>query len=148
MPRRTSQAPVGIGGRVQEARKGAGLTQIELAKKALVNQSTISELENSGQKGAPGYNLGADVACRIAETCGVRIKWLVTGQGSKYFEPADVAGSSMLDDWAVLSEEARAELLRRLRELADTARRLGKPVSDEKVAKHLPSAPDRKKVQG
>lgn len=134
MPKLTHSNPVGIGARVKTARKDAGLTQTELAKKAEIRQSTLSELETAGQK-----SVAADVAFLIAKACGVRLEWLLFGTGPQ--QEAVVGYSQILDDWAVLSAEAQAELIRRLRELAAIARKMGKPVSDNHVAKHLPPAP-------
>jgi transcriptional regulator with XRE-family HTH domain len=138
MPKLTHSNPVGIGARVHTARKDSGLNQIELAKKAGIRQSTLSELETSGQK-----SVAADVAFLIAKTCGVRLEWLLFGTGPQR-DAGPIGYAQILDDWAVLSDEAREDLLTRLRELADAARRLGPPVGDTHVAKHLPPAPRRK----
>jgi putative transcriptional regulator len=44
----TTLSPIVI--ELREARKAAGLTQVELAKKADVRQATISELENGNTR--------------------------------------------------------------------------------------------------
>jgi transcriptional regulator with XRE-family HTH domain len=136
MPKLTHSNPVGIGARVHTARKDAGLNQTELAKKAGIRQSTLSELETAGQK-----SVAADVAFLIAKTCGVRLEWLLFGTGPKHETPAPDGYAQILDDWVVLSDEARASLLAQLRELAHIARQMGNPVPDARVARHIPPPP-------
>lgn len=138
MPKLTHNSPVGIGARVHTARKEARLNQTELAKKAGIRQSTLSELETAGQK-----SVAADVALLIAKACDVRVEWLVFGTGPQRESSPD-GYAQLLEDWLVLSSETRADLLRQLRELATAARRLGAPVSDAHVAKHLPLPPAAK----
>lgn len=65
-----------VGKRVKEARKGAGLSQVELAKKIGVTQPTISELER-------GESYSSSHLITIASTCGVDPNWLLTGINSK-----------------------------------------------------------------
>jgi len=63
-----------IGQRVKAARKYAGLTQVQLADKAKMDQTTISKLEK-------GHNAKSAFCVRIAVACGVSPVWLETGQG-------------------------------------------------------------------
>ena len=63
-----------IGQRVKAARKYAGLTQVQLAEKAKMDQTTISKLEK-------GHNAKSAFCVRIAVACGVSPVWLETGQG-------------------------------------------------------------------
>ena len=63
-----------IGQRVKAARKYAGLTQVQLAAKAKMDQTTISKLEK-------GHNTKSAFCVRIAVACGVSPVWLETGQG-------------------------------------------------------------------
>jgi transcriptional regulator with XRE-family HTH domain len=136
MPKLTHKAPVGIGTRVREAREDAGLNQAQLASKAGIRQGTLSELETSSQK-----SVAADVAFLIAKACGVRLEWLLFNRGPKREGATTADYAQILEDWAVLSTEAQAELLERLRALAAVARQMGKPVPDAHVAKHIPPLP-------
>jgi transcriptional regulator with XRE-family HTH domain len=52
---------------LREARQEAGLTQVELAKKSGVSQSTISEIETRG----PGGRIDLDVLERLCYALGV-----------------------------------------------------------------------------
>ena len=140
MPKLTHNAPVGIGARVREAREDAGLNQAQLATKAGIRQGTLSELETSSQK-----SVAADVAFLIAKACGVRLEWLLFKRGPKHEDAPAANYSQILEDWSVLSPEAQAELLARLRALASVARQMGKPVPDAHVAKHIPPPPPHHK---
>lgn len=61
------------GERLLKARQHAGLSQKDLAKKAEMSQSTLSELEQVGQ--------GSSKTTRLAQICGVRAEWLAEGKG-------------------------------------------------------------------
>lgn len=61
-----------FGKRLAQARKGAGLTQKQLAAKVGVAQGTISEAEKIGHGSAYTYQL--------AVACGVHPHWLATGE--------------------------------------------------------------------
>jgi SOS-response transcriptional repressor LexA len=63
-----------IGQRVKAARTYAGLTQVQLAEKAKMDQTTISKLEK-------GHNAKSAFCVRIAVACGVSPVWIETGQG-------------------------------------------------------------------
>lgn len=71
-----------IGKRVREARKSAGLTQKELATKAGMTQSSLSELET-------GESAGTTNVATLARHLGVNAYWLETGKG----EPRGNGGS-------------------------------------------------------
>lgn len=62
-----------FGKRLKEARKHAGLTQAQLAKKVGIGQSTIAELERSGQ--------GSSYVPTMAVTMRVSPLWLEKGAG-------------------------------------------------------------------
>ena len=62
-----------FGARLKQARKHAGLTQMELAKLVGVSQGTISELEKIGYGSAYAY--------QIAINCDVFPRWLTEGAG-------------------------------------------------------------------
>lgn len=58
-----------LGRKIEEARKVAKLTQIELANKANITQGYLSKVEN-GTKGAP-----QELVQKIAEICGKPYDW-------------------------------------------------------------------------
>lgn len=62
-----------FGSRLKQARIYAGLTQIELSKKAGVRQSTISDAERVAS--------GSAHTAQFASICGVDAHWLATGEG-------------------------------------------------------------------
>ena len=64
-----------IGNRVKQARKAAKMTQIELAAKSSLKQSTISDLE-------VGKSQGTTNLASLAAALGVSALWLETGKGS------------------------------------------------------------------
>ena len=64
-----------IGERLKHARKKAGLSQVELAKKAGIKQASISELER-GSSRSSGYIV------QLANACGVSPEWLASGTES------------------------------------------------------------------
>jgi phage repressor protein C with HTH and peptisase S24 domain len=64
-----------IGNRMKQARKAAKMTQIELARKSGLNQSTISDLE-------VGKSQGTTYIATLAAALGVSALWLETGKGT------------------------------------------------------------------
>lgn len=62
-----------FGARLKKARKHAGFTQVQLAKRVGIGQSTLAELEKTGQ--------GTSHAVAIAQACRVSAKWLTSGDG-------------------------------------------------------------------
>lgn len=63
------------GGRLLDARKAAGLTQAELAKKAGCPLSTIAEAETTGA--------GSTYTAQLAHALNVNALWLATGDGAR-----------------------------------------------------------------
>lgn len=61
-----------VGSRVKEARKKAGLSQLQLAEAIGVKQPTISELER-------GESQSSSYLIQIAQVCNVEPSWLQTG---------------------------------------------------------------------
>jgi SOS-response transcriptional repressor LexA len=59
--------------RLKAARTQAGLTQVQLARKAGMGQSTIGELESKGH--------GSTRTATLAAVCGVTALWLESGEG-------------------------------------------------------------------
>lgn len=63
-----------VGSRLKKARKYAGLTQVELAKKSGSKQGAISDLEG-------GRNESSTKLVEMAQAMGVSADWLATGKG-------------------------------------------------------------------
>ena len=63
-----------FGARLREARKAANVTQATLAKKVGIGQSTVAELEKSGN--------GSSHVPAIAAVLGCSALWLATGEGA------------------------------------------------------------------
>lgn len=61
------------GERLYQARTYAKLSQVELATRAKLAQSTLAGLEKSGQ--------GSEKTATLAEICGVSPRWLEAGEG-------------------------------------------------------------------
>lgn len=76
-----------LGDRVKKARKHAGLTQIQLAKKVKTSQGAISDLEN-------GRNKDSSSLYDIAKVTGVSTDWLMKGHG----EMLDVEKKPSIDE--------------------------------------------------
>ena len=76
-----------LGDRVRKARKHAGLTQIQLAKKVDTSQGAISDIEN-------GRNKDSSSLYDIAKVTGVSTDWLIKNQG----EMLDVDKKPSIDD--------------------------------------------------
>lgn len=62
-----------FGKRLKEARRNAGLTQAQLAKKVGIGQSTVAELERTAS--------GSSHVASIAAACNVSPMWLASGDG-------------------------------------------------------------------
>ena len=62
-----------FGKRLAQAREHAGLTQVELAAKVPMAQSTLASAEAGGD--------GSRMTVQIARVCGVNPYWLATGEG-------------------------------------------------------------------
>ena len=86
--------------RLKAARKHAQLSQVELAKQAGVDQTTISNLER-------GKHRGTSHAIAIAAALGVSPRWLATGQGSMLEGRARIGGDELeFHDTEIIDEEA------------------------------------------
>lgn len=66
-----------LGDRVRQVRKERGWTQTELAKRAKIPQSSVSNLETGGHAGSPNI-------VEVALALGVSVYWLRNGKGPKY----------------------------------------------------------------
>lgn len=111
-----------FGSRLKEARKGRGLTAVELGELAGVSNSGISRWEQG--KRAPG---GVYVA-KLAKALGVTERWLVSGEGPR--EPGPVVvetpvGRAALEtvlfvyDWPDIAIEVVDEIASSLRSEAE-----------------------------
>lgn len=69
-----------LGDRVRQARKYAGFTQNQLAKKVETSQGAISDIEN-------GRNKESSSLFDIAKVTGVSADWLIKNQGEMLTEP-------------------------------------------------------------
>lgn len=84
--------------RIKEARKYAKLTQSELASRAGVTQTSISDLER-------GKSSSSSFTATLAKVCGVSALWLETGKGVMVPDRYDANGALNLDKpWADLSD--------------------------------------------
>jgi transcriptional regulator with XRE-family HTH domain len=61
-----------VGARVRQCRQLRGWTQVELAERAGLTQSTISMIE----KGARGHEMSLETAWRLAWSLGTSVDWL------------------------------------------------------------------------
>jgi len=78
-----------IGNRLKQARKAAKLTQMELAARSTLKQSTISDLE-------VGKSQGTTYLASLAAALGVSALWLETGKGS--MQPSAVQAPPPIED--------------------------------------------------
>jgi len=133
-----------IGARIREIRKARGLRQHELAKRAGLSQTTISDLER-------GRNVSSTELPQLARALGVAVEELVQGKGVKP-ESESHLRDSLLAIWDQLTPHQRTDELRRLENLAkanqEIARHLAylhldRPVPNAEVAKPLPPIPSK-----
>ncbi|MDT8894216.1 S24 family peptidase [Halomonas sp. I1] len=85
--------------RLKAARKHAKLTQVQLAQKAGVHQSVISNLEQ-------GKHRGSSHVVKIAEACGVRARWLASEDGEMIGQEdgGGVAQAPSEEDYALIPQ--------------------------------------------
>ena len=76
--------------RIKAARKHAGLTQAELASRAGVTQTSISDLER-------GKSASSSFTATLAKVCRVSALWLETGEGQMVPDMRNPDGSLNLD---------------------------------------------------
>ena len=102
--------PSDVGARIRAARKQCGLTQHDLADRVMVKQSTVSGYES-------GYAYPSDRTLRdIANRCGVRYEWLLTGEGEMLAD--DDALAAVMRAMAGQSD-AKKRLLQIIAEMPD-----------------------------
>lgn len=92
-----------LGDRVRQARKAEKLTQVQLARKAGVGQSTISELEN-------GENDGSTHLVAIARALRRRPQWLETGTPPEFEGGDNWPFTVSADAYSRLSADARRKI--------------------------------------
>lgn len=126
------------------------MRQSELARRAGLSQTTISDLER-------GRNSGTTELPAIAKALGTTADALAHGSPMQPSLTLTADQPELLRLWGLLSEKQRAEQIATLQEIAarniDLVRQLGhlapsigQPVPDAQVARHLPPAPRGKKV--
>jgi transcriptional regulator with XRE-family HTH domain len=64
-----------IADRVREIREGKGLSQRKLSDLLKKGPTYVQQLEGRG------HPMGSEVAVRMAKVLGVRLEWLLTGEG-------------------------------------------------------------------
>lgn len=97
-----------IGTRIREARKSVNMTQAQLAKKAGIVQSTLSELET-------GASDGTAFVASIAAALGVNALWIQTGKGLPApAEPpvTEDSESDLLDFYRRTDDRGRLEIFK------------------------------------
>lgn len=92
-----------LGRRVRQARKAEGLTQVQLAKKAGVAQSTISELEK-------GENVGSVHLVAIARALRRRPQWIETGLPPEFEGGGNWPFTLSAESYQRLSREAQGKI--------------------------------------
>lgn len=116
-----------LAARVRRARKFAGFTQAEMARRLGVHRSCVGHWE-----GVNNSNPGADKLAGIATLCVVSYEWLATGRGTMKLghDPAhdipavlgklvdDPQTIRLLEAWDTMSQRARVGLLEFAEEMA------------------------------
>lgn len=100
-----------VGMRLKKARRDRGLKQEELAEKAGVSQSMISDVERGLSKSPVGTNLVA-----LAQSLKVNPDWLATGKGNMELPPPTTEAPlppravSLAKDWLKLEPESQQKI--------------------------------------
>lgn len=97
--------------RLKEARRDAGLTQVQLAKRVGITQASYSELER-------GEGRGSKHIVPLAAALGVRPEWLQTGGLPKTAAPDVQRTEEVLRLWDSITEDRKDFLLEILRAAA------------------------------
>ncbi|MDH0638221.1 helix-turn-helix transcriptional regulator [Pseudomonas sp. GD03860] len=87
--------------RLKQARKSAGLTQVELAERAGIKQASVSEIER-GLTRTSGYLV------KLAQICGVDPIWLAEGTGTAE-SSASKSNATMLGPISVWDDDTPLE---------------------------------------
>lgn len=95
-----------IGKRVRLRRKELGMTQVELASRAGITQSTLSSIENGDTSTPLGANL-----LRLAAALECSPNWLQTGKGSVTIQATDTTVSELNALVGGLDDQQKATLL-------------------------------------
>jgi len=105
-----------FGKRLRAMRKAAGLTQVELAKRANITQGAISDLERGESKASH-----SDTLVALAKVLECNPEWLSTGRGSPVPElrPNTPEAAELVAIYNVLPEPLRNTLLATARSLLD-----------------------------
>lgn len=95
-----------LGERIKAARARHGWGSTVLDKKAGLSQGIVSRYE-SGERGVGRGGASAETLRKIAIATGVRLEWLVTGEGRMLEEGEEV--DTRLPQRAIAAEQARKE---------------------------------------
>lgn len=93
-----------LGDRVKKARKHAGLTQIQLAKKVKTSQGAISDIEN-------GRNKDSSSLYDISKVTGVSADWLLKGQGEMLPTEPEKELAKILEAGTVSTDDGPDDLI-------------------------------------
>lgn len=90
--------------RLKEARQALGLSQVQLAKKLSLSQSTLAALETGARE---IYDRHAKL---LEAICGISAVWLMKGEGTMllHVSPSDLYGPKMSPDKKVLIDAVMA----------------------------------------
>lgn len=114
-----------IGERIRALRKGASLTQPELAKAIGISQSTLSDIEN-------GAGFSAEILMGLADTLGAAPDFIMRGPK----QAASPALKKALKDAETLNDEERLQLLAAIQQPPVLARQAEESLSATGTAAH------------
>lgn len=103
-----------VGGRIKWLRESKKMSQIELAGKAGISQSTLSDIERLRSNAPNAANL-----LRIAASLEANPSWIATGQGDpwEFLPPSEQGAQEIADIFNSLSPGKRNALLAAARAL-------------------------------
>ena len=99
-----------LASRLRSARRSAGYTQSELARRLQVSRSAVAQWESEAGSDPSAGNLG-----RLAQTLDCSFEWLATGRGTRQI--AERKTTSASEDEQVLRHFARTDDEERVLEL-------------------------------
>ena len=129
-----------VGMRVKHVRELRAMTQVQLAKRSGVSQSTISELETGENRSLVGTNL-----VRVAQTLKVSPEWLASGKGQMdgYEAPLPPEALRVAKEWLRLAPEVRARVADMIHTMVETSAADRDAVPDERVEETYGTPPSR-----
>lgn len=129
-PDNAGVADKSVGVRLKHARKLRGLNQEDLAKKAHISQSAISELETGLSRSPWGTNLIA-----LAQSLDINPEWLASGKGPMdgAAPPLPIEAEKFARRWLRLVPESRKTIEDLVEQMLTTSSADVDAVSDDKV---------------